>query len=357
MKRKVKSQKSKAIRQKFSGFSLRKILLFLTFDFCLLTFAFPLHASSGTEGGSFLEIPVGAGPAAMGAAYTALANDAYAATYNPAGLGFLNSTQFAGQHLSYIDTIHYEYLSFAVPMYHPSSNQAERPTSSLGGSVQYLGTGYVPGMDQLGNPTGSISGSYASYNLAYGHSFSDKLSLGLTGKMINATLANVSANAYAADLGGMYKLQPNLNLGATLTNLGTKLTFLNEGDDLPLAFHLGAAYQPNAHWLITTEGIYPKTGLASFNVGGEWRPIEMLALRTGYRTDTTQGLSVLAGFFSRFRAKSLGAGTGLCLAAVRGPGQHTIYLPFNEVRRSGKGETQFDPVPAHQAAPDGEQLL
>src|SRR6202171_6433759 len=100
----------------------------LAFAISLLTFAMPGHASSGTEGAAFLDIPVGAGPAAMGAAYTALANDAYAATYNPAGLGFLNSTQFSGQHLSYIDTIHYEYLSFAVPMYHPSAGQAERPT-------------------------------------------------------------------------------------------------------------------------------------------------------------------------------------------------------------------------------------
>ncbi len=85
-------------------------------------------ASSGEEGAAFLDIPVGAGPAAMGGAYSALANDAYAPTYNPAGLGFLDSTQLSGQHLSYIDSIAYEYLSFVYPM---------KKGKSLGVSAQY----------------------------------------------------------------------------------------------------------------------------------------------------------------------------------------------------------------------------
>src|SRR3954469_9396506 len=73
-------------------------------------------ASVGTEGAAFLDIPVGAGPAAMGAAYTALAKDAYAPVWNPAGLGFLPSTQFSGQHLAYLDTLNYEYASFVMPL-------------------------------------------------------------------------------------------------------------------------------------------------------------------------------------------------------------------------------------------------
>ena len=75
----------------------------------------PCQASSGTEGAAFLDIPVGAGPAAMGGTYSALANDAYAATINPGGLGFLENAQFAGQHLAYLESVHYEYLSFAIP--------------------------------------------------------------------------------------------------------------------------------------------------------------------------------------------------------------------------------------------------
>ena len=59
-------------------------------------------ASSGTEAASFLDIPVGGRPAALGASYTALASDAYAPVWNPAGLGFLSNTEIAGMHLSYL---------------------------------------------------------------------------------------------------------------------------------------------------------------------------------------------------------------------------------------------------------------
>src|SRR5690349_7704842 len=92
---------------------------FVLFALAVLSLAFsplPIYASSGTEGASFLDIPVGAGPAAMGGAYSALADDAYAPTWNPGGLGLLDSTQLSGQHVSYLDTLHYEYFSAAVPL-------------------------------------------------------------------------------------------------------------------------------------------------------------------------------------------------------------------------------------------------
>src|SRR5437867_2301136 len=66
------------------------------------------YAGVGTESAAFLDIPAGAGPASLGGAYTALALDAYSAVWNPAGLGFLMDTQLAGQHLSYLESLHYE---------------------------------------------------------------------------------------------------------------------------------------------------------------------------------------------------------------------------------------------------------
>lgn len=79
--------------------------VFLISFIVYLLSAMPLCASSGTQGAAFLDIPVGGGPAAMGSAYTALATDAYAPTWNPGGLGFLDTPQFSGQHLSYLDSL------------------------------------------------------------------------------------------------------------------------------------------------------------------------------------------------------------------------------------------------------------
>jgi hypothetical protein len=283
----------------------------------------------------------------------------------------MNSSQFSGQHLSYLDSIHYEYLSFGVPLPRSSScaSAVDCPGSALGGSVQYLGSGDINGMDVSGNPTGDFSSYYAAYNLSYGRSFNEKLALGVTGKMIHAKLDDVSASAYAADLGGMYKLRPNLTLGATLTNLGSKLKFLSEGDSLPMAFHLGGAYQPTSHWLITAEGVYPKTGLASFHAGTEWRPLELIAIRAGFRTDTLKENSILAGY-------SLGMGVnvwGQELAYAWLPygdlgNTHyvSLLMKFGEAERAKRNLIQYQHIKSHRSvkdnrgeeiAPDYQQLM
>src|SRR5471030_2720987 len=84
------------------------------------------YGSTGTEAASFLDIPVGAGPAALGSAYTALATNAYAPVWNPAGLGLLNGNEVAAQHLSYLESMHYEYLSFVHPFDKSKDNDTHR---------------------------------------------------------------------------------------------------------------------------------------------------------------------------------------------------------------------------------------
>jgi Uncharacterised protein family (UPF0164) len=252
------------------------------------------YSSSGTEGAAFLDIPVGAGPAALGSAYTALANDAYATVYNPAGLGFLTGNQVAGQHLSYLESIHYEHFSFVHPF--GKKNSSDMFDRGLGFSMQYLGTGDITATrDTDGAAIGSFSSYYASYNASYGQTIGEKLALGMTAKWIQAKIDDVSAHAYAADFGAMYHMTDKLTLASTLTNLGSKLKFISEGDNLPVAFHIAGAYKLQKQFMLTSEGVYRKTGLASAHFGGQWRPLDALSLRVGYKTDTLSGLSPVAG--------------------------------------------------------------
>jgi len=335
---------------------------FAIFSLFFLTAAAPSFASSGTEGAAFLDIPVGGGPAALGAAYTALANDAYAATYNPAGLGTLESTQFSGQHLSYLDSIHFEYLSFGVPLSRAQScsSPASCPGSALGGSIQYLGTGDINGLEADGTTPHDFSNYYASYNLSYGKSLNDKLSLGLTGKLISAKLDDVSASAYAVDLGTMYKLEKNLTLAATVTNIGSKLKFISNGDSLPTAVHIGGAWQLTPQWLVSSEVVYPKTGLASFHIGGEWRPIEMLALRTGYRTDTVKELSPLAGYSAGVAVQIWGqelAYAWLPYGDLGNTNYFSLVMKFGEAEKSKRNLIQYQHIKTHRTAKDsGEEI-
>src|SRR5439155_14679841 len=115
-----------------------------------------LCASSGTEGASFLDIPVGAGPAALGSAYTPLATNVYAPVWNPAGLGMLSGNELAGQHLSYLESMRYEFLSFVHPFDKSRDSNTRR---GIGFSVQYLGSGDINRTDTAIDPSGNPIGT------------------------------------------------------------------------------------------------------------------------------------------------------------------------------------------------------
>ena len=274
---------------------------FLAFSWLVLCPSL-LRASSKAEETAFLDIPVGGRPVAMGGAYSALANDAYAATLNPGGLGFLGSAQFAGEHLSYLESSQFDYVGAGVPLHGsdacgPSSTC---PGASIGGAVQYFGGGKISGTDANVDPTGDFSTHFTVYNVSFGRAFTDRLSFGLTGKWINARLADVSASAYGADVGTMYQLNKNMTLAAVLTNVGSKLTFLNEGNPLPTAIHTGFAYQVENGWSFSTEGVYHQTGAVSGHLGFEYHPIPMASLRISYRTDETGKKGSLGGVAAGF---------------------------------------------------------
>src|SRR5439155_6921830 len=154
------------------------------------------------------------------------ATDAYAPVWNPAGLGFVRTPELAGQHLSYLESINYEHFGFAVPLHGVQAQGQD--LGALGGSIQYLGSGDIAGRDPSGNLTGDFSSHFAAYTLAYGHRVTDQWSLGLGAKWINAKLEAFSANAYAVDLGTLYRPRNDISLALTVTNLGSKLNFIDE---------------------------------------------------------------------------------------------------------------------------------
>ena len=177
----------------------------------------PAWAGAGTEGASFLDIPVGAGPAALGGDYTARAADVYGVVWNPAGLSRVQGTEVTAQHLEYLQSTQYEFAGGAVSL---------RPGSTLGAGIQYLGSGNIVGTDNFGNPTGNFTSHYAAYSLAFGQALGDQWSLGATSKFIEAQLQDDTAHAFAGDVGAQYRPNDQWTLALAAVNLGSSLTFL-----------------------------------------------------------------------------------------------------------------------------------
>lgn len=230
----------------------------------------------------------------------------------------------------YLDNIQYEHVSYVNPI---------GRREALGGSIQYLGTGSIAGTDASGAPTGSFSSHYAAYTLAYGQAFTQKLSLGAGGEWIHASISNISANAFAGDLGGLYKVDAHWSLAATLMNAGSTLRFLDQGDALPLAIHVASAYQLPC-LTASVEGVLPRAGPAEFHSGVEWTPHPDIALRAGYRTNTVSGLSVLSGM-------TLGIGITLYHQEFS-----YAWLPLGEL-----GNTQYFSLVMHFGEPSKPREL
>lgn len=234
------------------------------------------RAASGAEGVSFLEIPVGAGPSAMGGAYTALATDAYAPVYNPAGLAWVDGFQAAAQHLSYLQRAHFEHISIAVPL---------TDQQGFGLTAQYIGSGASDRTDENGIKAGIFSNYYGLFGLSYAVRPGGPVSYGATGKVIHGNLDASKATAYAMDFGAQCRANEWLDLGAVLANFGSDIKFFDQKDPLPTAGKLGIAVRPFTDLLLTADGVYERVGPASLRGGIELKVAGFMALRAGYRTD------------------------------------------------------------------------
>ena len=261
----------------------------------------------GTVSAVFLNIGIGARASALGGAFTAIADDAAALYWNPAGITRCHRVEVTFNHSDWFLDIYHEFVGAVIP--------AGR--HSFGASITYLG---VP--DQkirtIEEPEGTgkfYNASDLAIGLSYGFQFTDQFAMGLTIKYIREQIYNTSASAGALDLGVFY--QPSnikwLQLGMQIANFGSDMRFtghdLNikvdqdpdhnsnnrlpasmdtDAFSLPLIFRFGLAAIPiqnKYNRLITAiDLIHPSNNSESLNVGVEYVFRGAIALRAGYHS-------------------------------------------------------------------------
>ena len=90
---------------------MKRLIMVMTMTF--LTLSRPLYGQS-EAGAIFLLISPGARAGGMGEAQVAVANDAYASFWNPAGLAFLQGSEMALMHVNWLpnlaDDMYYEFF-------------------------------------------------------------------------------------------------------------------------------------------------------------------------------------------------------------------------------------------------------
>lgn len=227
----------------------------------LIILALPLFAqtSSGSSfqaGAIFLTIFPGARPNGMGTVFTAIADDALATYYNPAGLAFLEGTDISLMHANWLTGLYPDmYYEFAG-VSHPISAWG----GVMGWSFTYLTTGETVATDPYGNEIARFSNFDFCPLVCYATKLRKDLGIGVAAKFIYSYLCpgwivrkldpGMKGGGYgmswAIDLSTLYKTPAKgVQLGASLQNLGPPITFVEGGDKdpLPRMLRLGAAYK------------------------------------------------------------------------------------------------------------------
>ncbi|MBD3286709.1 hypothetical protein GF359_08895, partial [candidate division WOR-3 bacterium] len=112
----------------------------------LLVLTAGLLPAAKRPGAVFLMIWPGSRPTALGGAYTAIADDASAAYYNPGGLGFQKDINMSLMHVNWLpglyEGMYYEYLAVSSPF---------KKIGTFAFNGVYLTTGETPVTDANGN--------------------------------------------------------------------------------------------------------------------------------------------------------------------------------------------------------------
>jgi len=232
---------------------MKSIKFIVVIVFLLVLINTPVSADSDFQAApKLLLIEPGAKQAGMGEAYSALADDALAGYYNPAGLAFQNKTiknlQF--MHTKWLpqlaEDMFYEYIGYS---------QFAEGWGHFAFNIAFLNKGEQSRTTEY---SAEVVGTFQSFDLvvsgSYGAMINDNLSLGITLKGIYSRLAEGQegegkgiGTSFALDFGSFYKTPvKNLTLSAVIHNLGPKISYVDvtQADPLPLNLVLGSAYIP-----------------------------------------------------------------------------------------------------------------
>ena len=197
----------------------------------IMTLSIALYFSSSwgaKYAGDFLYLGAGARPLSLGGAYVASGGDVLAGYYNPAGLSTLENSETIFMHSeTFGSLLNHDFLAYA----RPAGGEDNRAAFAV--SLYRLGGGgiLVTAVDQTGRYRVIREESHADYvgYFSYGRQFGNRLSGGLTAKLIYRDIVDESAFGLGVDLGGLYRLAEWANVGINLQDIPSTLISYTTG--------------------------------------------------------------------------------------------------------------------------------
>jgi len=255
-------------------------------------------ASRGTTAANFLKLSVDARSAGMGEAYGAMADDASALYWNPAGMTRIDAQAVTLTHAPYLASSFYDYAAYAT--------RAGR--HAFGGGVQYFSAGSIPQRDENNTDLGTFTPNDLALLAGYAYQLTEAGdSVGVTGKYIRSKILD-TASTFALDAGVQSRLYAErVRLSFSAANIGGTLKYEDIAENLPLSFRAGSAWRLTSQWDASLDVILPRDNDAAIAAGTEYRwqalPGMTLASRAGFNSGR-EGAGLALGFGLGFQQMS-----------------------------------------------------
>lgn len=278
----------------------RKVTLIgIMLSICIVSLSWAKSKDSpGTAGAPFLKIPIGPKAAAMGGAFSALADGISGSYWNPAGLVQLNRPEISTMYNSWFKGTGHGFIGLGSPI---------TEESSLGINIVHLRINGLHGYEdaeanKIPVSTGDFSASDTAFTFSYAQLLTQSIAFGLNIKGIMQKVRDDKTVGFAVDFGQIYQLPfDGLSLAVVVQNMGPKIKFIEKEDKLPLTLRFGSAYKfPYQHLIVSCDLVKPVDNNWKLNLGLETSFKGIVALRAGFDSqvfkDLGQGLTCGLGF-------------------------------------------------------------
>ncbi|MBU1318457.1 MAG: PorV/PorQ family protein [candidate division Zixibacteria bacterium] len=188
----------------------------------------------------FLRMGVGARALGMGGAYVAVADDATAGYWNPAGLSHVGKFSFSSMIAANMGVDRkYNYLSIAGGGFR---------FGTIGFSWLNAGTSDIASYTSNGVREADFNANDHAFLFSWGNNMATDLALGVTAKVVYQKIDDYTKTGVGFDVGVLYNISSTAQLGITAADLGTKV-----GDYVPMTFRVGAVVFPTTGFTIPIE--------------------------------------------------------------------------------------------------------
>ncbi len=188
---------------------------------------------TGASGASFLSLPVGARPIALGETGAALSRDPFAWLTNPALMPFAERSGVGAFHSQWTLDTYYDNII---------AKHALSRIVSIGAAVTYLSSPDIPGFNELGAPTADVGNNNLQAIVGVGVEPVPGVGTGVNVKYLQERIADFTGRGWAVDIGAAWITGiREIALGAAVQNLGSDITYITKSEKLPTAYRVGAS--------------------------------------------------------------------------------------------------------------------